>query len=212
MIEIKDLRIVQGAFELNDISMVLPEGAYAVLMGQTGCGKTTVIEAICGLRPVQSGVILMNGNDVTHLKPSLRGIGYVPQDGALFPTLSVARNISFSLELRSVPKPEIEERVRELAGQLGIEHLLDRGVTGLSGGESQRVALGRALIFEPAFLLLDEPLSAVDEETRGDMCDLLKGMCRRHSVTALHVTHSQKESDLLGDVQFRFEDGAIKRL
>ncbi len=209
MIEIIDMKIVQGDFELCDLTIKIPEGEYAVLMGRTGCGKTTIIEAICGLRPIHSGKILLNGRDVTHEKPALRGIGYVPQDGALFHTMTVRQNLGFALELRGTPTAEVSARVQEVADQLVISSLLDRGVIGLSGGERQRVALGRALAFNPAFLLMDEPLSAVDEETHEEMCAMLSAVCRSRGVTTLHVTHNSTEASVLSDRIFRLEEGRI---
>ena len=174
MIQLCDVAVTAGEFSLTGISFHVDAGQYAVLMGQTGRGKTTILESICGLRKIKSGRILVHGSDVTNASPADRKIGYVPQDLALFPTLNVRQHLEFALRLRKKPAIEIAERVSELADVLGIEHLLGRNIRGLSGGESQRVALGRALSFRPAVLLLDEPLSALDETTRYEMHDVLK--------------------------------------
>jgi len=181
------------------------------LMGQTGRGKTTILEAICGLRNVTGGQVLIDGTDVTRWSPGDRQIGYVPQDLALFPTLTVAQHLAFALQLRKRPQPQIDAKIDELAGVLGITKLLHRGVRALSGGESQRVALGRALSFDPAVLLLDEPLSALDETTRRDMHRLLKRVKEATGVTTLHVTHSNEEAEVLADHRFVLDGGIIRQ-
>jgi molybdate transport system ATP-binding protein/molybdate/tungstate transport system ATP-binding protein len=162
MVELDNLTIRSGPFTLAGISFEIPDGQYAVLMGKTGTGKTTILEAICGLRSVALGRILLQGADVTQLHPADRGVGYVPQDLALFPTLSVREHLEFALRVRGANSQIIQSRVGQFAELLAIGHLLDRLPRGLSGGESQRVALGRALAFHPQVLLLDEPLSAFD--------------------------------------------------
>ena len=141
--------------------------------------------------------------------PARRGIGYVPQDGALFPTMTVGEQIGFAPRLRGVGQKEIDSRVGKLAEQLGIKHLLDRRPEGLSGGERQRVALGRALSAQPRVLLLDEPLSAVDEDTRDEISGLLKRVQQEFSLTALHITHSRAEARQLADLMFRIDDGVV---
>jgi molybdate/tungstate transport system ATP-binding protein len=210
MIAIDNLHLRAGAFVLGGLSLAVPTGEYAVLMGKTGCGKTSLLEAICGLRPVQSGRIVLLGRNVTHLRPAERGVGYVPQDLALFPTLRVREHLAFALEVRRRPASEIVARVAELAGMLGIADLLERHPQGLSGGEAQRVALGRALSFHPRVLLLDEPLSALDEDTRGGMVDLLREVQRRTGVTTLHVTHSLTEARRLADRLFVLAGGVVR--
>ncbi len=199
MIIIKDLSVKAGSFVLNNISFTLDGGEYGVLMGQTGSGKTTILEAVAGLKPVTGGSINLDGVEVAHLKPAERGIGYVPQDRALFPSMTVAEHLGFALVLRKWPKAQIRERVQQMADLLGIEPLLQRKPYGLSGGESQRVALGRALSYYPKILLLDEPLSALDEETRDSMCRLLKRIQLETGVTTLHVTHSLTEAKRLAN-------------
>ncbi len=176
MIQVEDLATRAGDFALDNISFSIPSAHYGVLMGKTGSGKTTVLEAICGLKRVLGGRIILEGDDVTHLKPAERGIGFVPQDGALFSTMSVRDHLAFSLVIRKWPRAEIDARVTELAKLLGIEHLLARRPHGLSGGERQRVSLGRALASRPHVLCLDEPLSALDDETREEMYGLLRSV------------------------------------
>ncbi len=209
MIAVQNLHVRRGGFSLSDLSFAIPGGRYAVLMGPTGCGKSTVLETLCGLQRARSGRIVLSDRDVTGLEPAVRNVGYVPQDGALFPTLDVRGNIGFALTVRRWPVPRIEARVRELAGLLGLEALLDRSTHHLSGGEAQRVALGRALAFDPPVLLLDEPLSALDDETRSQMWRLLRSVHAHTGVTVLHVTHNAEDASQLADLVFAMQHGTI---
>jgi len=210
MIRIEKIDVTVGRFRLRNLSLDLPAGQYSVLMGKTGSGKTTLLECICGLRTVESGSIFLAGRDVTPWPPAKRSVGYVPQDGALFPTMSVRDHLGFALAIRKWPRSEQQRRIAELATLLSIEHLLDRRPAGLSGGEAQRVALGRALSFHPQVLLLDEPLSALDDDTRRQMYTLLKDVQRATRLTALHVTHSREEADHLGDRVYQLHEGRVK--
>jgi ABC-type sugar transport system ATPase subunit len=178
-------------------------------MGKTGSGKTTVLEAVAGLKSVEGGRIILGNRNVTRLKPAERNIGYVPQDGALFTTMNVRDQLAFALTIRRARRKQINERVAELAELLEIGHLLDRSTRALSGGEKQRVAIGRALSFRPATLLLDEPLSALDDETRKQMYGLLQHVREHTGVTTLHVTHSMEEAIALADRVFRVENGHV---
>lgn len=209
MIRVEQLHLRAGAFEVKDVSFEIPTGEYAVLMGKTGCGKTSILEAICGLRRVQGGHIHLCGREVTQLEPASRGIGYVPQDRALFQTMTVRDNLAFSLVIKRWDRAAIAQRVEELADLLGVTHLLSRLPHGLSGGESQRVALGRAMASRPGILCMDEPLSALDDDTREEMYVLLQSLRQRAGVTTLHVTHHQGEADRLADRVLRFADGKI---
>ena len=209
MIELERVFIHAGDFHLRDVSFVVPSGQYAVLMGRTGSGKTTILETILGLRRIAAGTVKLNGQDVTDWRPAVRGVGYVPQDGALFRTMTVRDQIGLGLVIRKVPQPNVRRRVDELAHWLGIAHLLQRKPHGLSGGERQRVALGRALSFRPRILCLDEPLSALDDDTRTEMVALLKRVQKEAGVTALHVTHHVGEAEQLADVRLHLHEGRV---
>jgi molybdate/tungstate transport system ATP-binding protein len=194
---------------LDGVSFEIPSASYAVLMGRTGSGKTTLLEILCGLRAPTSGSVWIDEREVTALPPGERGIGYVPQDGALFPTLTVREQIAFGLLMRGVAADEIATRVLEATEGVGVAELLYRLPTGLSGGERQRVALARALVVKPSVLLLDEPLASVDEETQDDLMELLQRTQREHRITVLHVTHSRREAEGLGEMHLRLEDGRV---
>ncbi|MCH2114925.1 MAG: ABC transporter ATP-binding protein [Pirellulales bacterium] len=210
MIQVDQLEVIQGDFSLREVSLHIPTGQYGVLMGRTGCGKTTVLEAICGLRKIESGRIVLADRDVTDLKPAARNVGYIPQDGVLFSTMTVRQHLAFAPKVRKLDHHVTGEWIDELADLLDIRHLLNRKPAKLSGGERQRVALGRALSFHPPVLLMDEPLSALDDETRSQMYDVIQRVRRHTGVTALHVTHNVSEAAGLADVLFAFEDGVIQ--
>jgi ABC-type sugar transport system ATPase subunit len=201
---------VSGRTILESMSVAIPANTYAVLMGPTGCGKTTLLEILCGLRRPTAGRVLLDGVDVTDLEPRERGIGYVPQDLALFPGLRVREQIGFAPKLRGVPAIELKQQVDRLAEQFGILPLLDRLPDMLSGGEKQRVALARALAARPRLLLLDEPLSALDESMRAEAVALLQRVQQEHALTVLHVTHSRSEAAALGTLHLRMVAGQLE--
>jgi ABC-type sugar transport system ATPase subunit len=209
MIELDNVTIRSGPFSLTRVALSVPAGQYAVLMGGTGQGKTTILEAICGLRSVTAGHVILCGADVTRLKPADRGVGYLPQDLGLFPMMTVRGHLEFALRVRRWTRAAIDDRVAELANRLGIEPLLSRHVGRLSGGEAQRVALGRALSFRPQVLLLDEPLNALDEATRDRLCELLRSIQKQTGLTTLHITHSRAEAHLLADKLILLKGGRL---
>ena len=187
-----------GTFGLNAF-LEMERGEYFVLLGSTGSGKTIFLECLCGLREDVGGTIRIDGTDVAGSEPADRNIGYVPQDGALFNNLDVRSNIAFGPRVRGMSRSHYEGKVADLALTLGIQHLLDRRIRGLSGGERQRVALARALACDPAVLLLDEPVSALDEFTRDRICRELVRLQRQTGVSVVHVCHSFEEARLVGD-------------
>jgi ABC-type Fe3+/spermidine/putrescine transport system ATPase subunit len=197
MIRIEQLHFSVGAFALSDVSLCVAPGEYFVLLGPTGSGKTLLVECLCGLNRIESGRIFLGGNDVTALEPRLRNLGYLPQDYALFPHLSVRKNVTFGLRHHAAASaPGFVDRLME---QLGVAHLADRKPEKLSGGEKQRVALARALAIRPDVLLLDEPVSALDESTRDSLCRLLKQLQRDTHTTTLHVCHNFAEMLAVAD-------------
>ncbi len=199
MLKVEHLHLRLGEFDLRDISFEVLESEYFVLLGPTGTGKTVLVECIAGLHQPQRGRILLKGQEITKLAPEERGIAYVPQDYALFPNLTAFENIAFGLRVRKLPEKQVRTRVQELAEWLGITYLLDRLPLTLSGGEKQRVALARALAVEPKVLLLDEPLAAVDEQTRDRLCRELKTIQRQTGATFLHVSHNFEETLAVAD-------------
>jgi molybdate/tungstate transport system ATP-binding protein len=210
MIELFDYSVEAGTFKLTGINLVVPTGKYCILLGKTGSGKTTIMESICGLKKSKGGTILINNENVTDKRPAERGIGFVPQDGALFSTMSVYNNIIFSLKLRKWTIVEMDNRVKELSELLKIENILKRSVDNLSGGERQRVSLARALAFFPEVLCLDEPLSALDQETHKEICDMLKKVQHFTNTTILHITHNPIEVELLSDLTYQIQSSEVK--
>ncbi|MFH1732629.1 MAG: ABC transporter ATP-binding protein [Planctomycetota bacterium] len=187
-----------GSFAL-DASIEMNGSEYFVLLGATGSGKTIFLECLCGLREIAAGKIEIDGRDVTGSEPADRNIGYVPQDGALFDHLDVRDNIAFGPKVHGMSPGRRAGQVADIAQMLGIGHLLGRRIRGLSGGERQRVALARALACSPAVLLLDEPVSALDEFTRDRICRQLVRLQRETGVSVVHVCHSFEEARLVAD-------------
>ncbi len=211
MIQIKNLYVDLKDFRLQDINLTVSEGEYFIILGPTGAGKTVLLESIAGLYPIKSGEIWLRGKEVTQLEPEKRGISIVYQDHALFPHLSVKDNITFGLKLCKQTKQEAEAALDWIAGLLGISHLLNRKPDTLSGGEQQKVALARALSIKPEVLLLDEPLSALDPETREGVQKELRQLHNHLKVTTIHVTHDFEEAIALGDHIAVLGEGCIKQ-
>ena len=199
MIEIENLSIVLPGFNLRDISFSVAPGEFFTLLGPTGAGKTLILEAIAGLIRVTGGHIRVGGRDITSLPPERRGVGIVYQDFALFPHLSVRKNITYGLRYADADPKEARKWVDWLVEQLGLGPISARAVTNLSGGERQRVALARALAVNPSVLLLDEPLSALDPNFREEIRSELKRLHRELSLTCLMVTHDFTEAVFLGE-------------
>jgi molybdopterin-binding protein len=208
VIRLEGVTIAIGGFRLTDASFEVPTGGYGLVIGPTGSGKTSLLEAIAGHVPVAGGRIRLGGRDVTALPPEQRGIGFVYQAYHLFPHRSVRENISYGLRTASEAD---RSRVEELAKLLGIAPLLERRIHGLSGGEQQRVALARALAPRPSILLLDEPFAAVDPVLRRVLRRELQELREREGVTTLHVTHDVEDAMRLGDVVAVLGDGRIQQ-
>ena len=201
-----------GAFEaLQDINLDIEPGQFLILVGPSGCGKSTLLNMIAGLESVTSGNILIGDNDVTNLTPKDRDIAMVFQSYALYPNMTVRKNISFSMEMRKVPKSTQNETVDRVAQTLQIEELLERKPAQLSGGQRQRVAMGRALARDPSLFLFDEPLSNLDAKLRVEMRAEIKLLHQRTQTSIVYVTHDQIEAMTLGDVIAVMKAGVIQQ-
>ena len=199
MLRVRDLSITLGQFALDEVDLCIGQGRYFCLAGPTGAGKTILLECIAGLHTPSDGRVYVNGIDVTELPPEVRRVGYVPQDYALFPHMDVFDNIAYGLVERGAAGADIARKVHSTADLLQISHLLERRTGTLSGGERQRVALARTLVLDCRLLLLDEPLSALDAVTSGELTRYLGNLHRRLGLTVLHVTHDFTEACALAD-------------
>jgi multiple sugar transport system ATP-binding protein len=197
---------------VHDASFVVPDGDFFVLLGPSGCGKTTTLRMIAGLELPTSGTILLDGADVTFSRASHRDIGFVFQLFALYPHMNVRDNIGFPLKCQGVSGAEIRRRVDEVAKLLQIEHLLRRSVAGLPGGDSQRVALGRAVVRRAKAFMMDEPLGALDTEFRHLMCIELRALHTRIRATTVYVTHDQTEAMAMADTVAVMNGGRIEQI
>lgn len=212
MIRTDQLSFKIGDFQLRHITLDIAQGQYFALLGPPGSGKSIFLECLCGLVRIDSGKIYIDGRNVTGLEPRMRSIGYVPQDYALFPHLSVERNIAFGLRAHNHNRRTISQKVNQTAEMLDIEHLLNRNIYGLSGGEKQRVALARALVLQPKVLLLDEPVCALDEATRQDVCAQLHRVQRKLGLTTIHVSHNLEEAFSVADRAGILHKGALQQI
>ena len=197
MIEVRHLRRTFGAFALQ-ADLRAGQGDYMVILGPSGCGKSLLLGSIAGLYAPDQGSIWIGERNVTRLPPEQRGVGFVFQKSSLFPHLDVLGNIEFGLRVRGVDRQQRRARAAELVQVLGLQGVVDRPVPTLSGGEQQRVAIARALAPRPEVLLLDEPLSLVDHNTRLELQEQLRKIHESMEVTALHVTHNREEARALG--------------
>ncbi|WP_077034850.1 ABC transporter ATP-binding protein [Pelomonas sp. KK5] len=197
---------------LHDISIALEDGEFLVLVGPSGCGKSTLMNIIAGLEEPSGGTVNLMGRDITDVPTADRNISMVFQSYALYPNMTVAKNIEFPLEMRKVDKAQRQERVRSVAKLLQIEHLLDRRPRQLSGGQRQRVAIGRALAREPQLYLFDEPLSNLDAQLRVDMRTEIKKLHQRLKATIVYVTHDQIEAMTLASRIAVMKAGVLQQL
>ena len=195
-----------------DLNLEIADGEFLVLVGPSGCGKSTTLRALAGLEPVSEGRILIDDRDVTGVEPGERDIAMVFQNYALYPHLSVAKNMGFALKLAKLPKAEIDAKVSEAAELLGLSELLDRKPKDLSGGQRQRVAMGRAIVRDPKVFLMDEPLSNLDAKLRVQTRAELASLQRRLGATTVYVTHDQVEAMTMGDRVAVLKDGVLQQV
>jgi ABC-type Fe3+/spermidine/putrescine transport system ATPase subunit len=205
-LKVRDLAALAGSFRVGPVSLDVPAGRVLVILGPSGSGKSTLLTAVAGLRPSASGTVHLGGMDVTAWRPEARRIGMVFQDGALFPHLTVRENIRFGPRAAGMPSLATADG---LLAELDVARFADRLPRTLSGGERQRVALARALAIEPRLLLLDEPLSALDQPTREEMRGQLRQILADQGIPAIHVTHDRDEALVLADDLAIIADGAI---
>jgi multiple sugar transport system ATP-binding protein len=202
-----------GSFAaVKRVDFTVDHGSFFVILGPSGCGKTTTLRMIAGLELPTSGRILLDGDDVTSLRASARDIAFVFQLFALYPHMNVRQNIGFPLKCQNYPRGEIRKSVEEAARLLRIDHLLDRRVGGLSGGDRQRVALGRAIVRRPKAFLMDEPLGALDSEFRRLMCGELRELHDRIDATSIYITHDQLEAMAMADRIAIMNGGRIEQI
>ncbi|MEL6998868.1 MAG: ABC transporter ATP-binding protein, partial [Pseudomonadota bacterium] len=211
-IRIQNLRKEFGDFTaVQSSSFKIEDGEFFMLLGPSGCGKTTTLRMIAGLELPTSGEIFIDGDEVGQKPARERDIAFVFQMFALYPHMNVRRNISYPLVSQGMPRAQVREKVAEVARILGIEDILDRPVSGLSGGDRQRVALGRAIVREPKCFLMDEPLGALDAEFREHMSEELRKLHDRMGATTVYVTHDQLEAMQMGDKIVVMNHGVIEQ-
>ncbi len=196
---------------VHNFSLEIKDREFVILVGPSGCGKSTTLRMIAGLEEISSGELFIGDRLVNELPPKDRDIAMVFQNYALYPHMSVYKNMAFALEMRKMPKDEIKKRITETAKSLDITELLDRKPKALSGGQRQRVALGRAMVREPSVFLLDEPLSNLDAKLRTQMRAEIKELHRKLATTFVYVTHDQTEAMTMGDRIVVMKDGYIQQ-
>ncbi|MEM6940238.1 MAG: ABC transporter ATP-binding protein [Pseudomonadota bacterium] len=199
-IQIKNIRKAFGDFvAVKESSFTIEDGEFFMLLGPSGCGKTTTLRMIAGLELPTSGEIYLDGEEIGQRPPSERDIAFVFQMFALYPHMNVRKNLSYPLISQGMPRAQVKAKVEEVAGILGITDILSRPVGGLSGGDRQRVALGRAIVRDPKAFMMDEPLGALDAEFREHMAEELRALHDRMGATTVYVTHDQLEAMQMGD-------------
>lgn len=199
MLRLRNVSKAWDAFSLRDINLDVNDGEYFVVLGPTGAGKTLLLETVAGLHHPDTGEVWLNGRNITPLPPERRNVGFVFQEYALFPHMTVRENVSFGLEMRRIPSSERTPRIEMILQLTGLEQLSNRYPETLSGGERQRTALARALVTEPDLFLLDEPLSALDVNTQEALREELRRIHERLGIATIHVTHDHVEAVVLAD-------------
>jgi len=212
-VEIRDVRKAFGATNvIHGVNISIRDGEFVVLVGPSGCGKSTLLRMIAGLENITAGEIRIGERVVNNLPPKERDVAMVFQNYALYPHMTVAANMAFSMKLRGAPKSEIEERVHGAAEILGLSQLLERFPRKLSGGQRQRVAMGRAIVRDPQVFLFDEPLSNLDAKLRVQMRTEIKELHQRLKTTTVYVTHDQIEAMTMADKIVVMHDGLVEQI
>lgn len=212
-LEVENLSVSLGEFHLKDISLEIEKGEYVILIGPTGSGKSVLLETIIGFYRPDGGIIRLDGRVLNDVAPEERKIGIVYQDHVLFPNMDVYENIAFGLKKdKSLSKEDIDRKVRDIAEKMNISHILHRDVMTLSGGESQRTALSRALVVGPEIVLMDEPFSALDVSTQAKLTSLIKDIGAEYKTTFLHVTHNFNDVWNLADKVGVMKNGILHQM
>ena len=212
-VQVENVNLSYGATHvLKSINLEVRPGEFFAFLGPSGCGKTTLLRLIAGFNTAQSGRVTIGGDDISALPPWKRDVGMVFQSYALWPHMSVARNVAFGLEERKVPRAEIERRVKGALELVGLAHLAERRPSQLSGGQQQRVAVARTVVVEPKVLLLDEPLSNLDAKMRVQVRRELRDLQQRLGLTTIFVTHDQEEANTICDRIAVMNDGIIQQV
>lgn len=210
---LRDLAKVYGSVNaLNNVSLQVRRGEFLTLLGPSGSGKTTTLKIIAGFEDADSGVVRVDGEDITHKPPNLRDIGMVFQNYALFPHMTVAENIAFPLKVRKMPPAQIRQRVADVLGLVRLDGFEKRKPAELSGGQQQRVAIARAVVFRPRLLLMDEPMGALDRSLREDLQLEILRIVRELGITVVYVTHDQEEALAMSDLIAVFREGRIQQI
>lgn len=213
MIELKNLSVKYGDFvAVDNIDVTIKDGEFFTFLGPSGCGKTTTLRSISGFEMPSGGQILVDGDDISKLLPEERNIGFVFQNYALFPSMSVFDNIAFGLKVKKMSRDFIKSKVEDIAQKVGISEHLTKKISELSGGQQQKIAVARALVVEPKILLMDEPLSNLDAKLRVSMREEIKRLQSELKITTIYVTHDQEEALAISDRIAVFNKGTVEQI
>lgn len=197
---------------INNISVDVYNGEFLSILGSSGCGKTTLIRMLIGIENPTSGNIYLDNQDITNFAPSLRKMGIVFQNYALFPNMTVYKNIAYALKCRHLPKKEIDQRVKDIIQKVGLEEHANKKPSKLSGGQCQRVAIARTLVLNPDIILFDEPMAALDAQMRMQLREEIKKLQKEFNITMIYITHDQEEAFALSDRIMVMNNGNIEQL
>ncbi len=212
-LEIKNLtKIYDEKTVLNDLTFDVYDGEFLSILGSSGCGKTTLIRILIGIEKATNGYVYLDGENITDYQPSMRKMGIVFQNYALFPNMSVYKNIAYALKCRKIPKDEIDRRVMDIIKIVGLEEHINKKPSKLSGGQCQRVAIARTLVLNPDIILFDEPMAALDAQMRMQLREELKSLQKELNITMIYITHDQEEAFALSDRIMVMNSGNIEQL